>query len=121
MSNDGFANMDRFESISDLNERLEQQTPRRRPVVQRFRVQSDLNVVVEDSMNILLEVVHPNTGDVILRTNPITNVDRLEQMLHLARVSVADATDPVPTYRIEETCCGKCTGGTCYVDQVTGA
>ena len=23
--------------------------------------------------------------------------------------------------RIEDTCCGKCTGNTCYVDQVTGA
>lgn len=23
--------------------------------------------------------------------------------------------------RIEDTCCGKCAGGTCYVDQVTGA
>lgn len=28
--------------------------------------------------------------------------------------------EPEP-YRIEETCCGKCPGGTCYVDQVTGA
>lgn len=28
------------------------------------------------------------------------------------------AGDPV---QIADTCCGKCTGGTCYVDQVTGA
>lgn len=34
--------------------------------------------------------------------------------------------DGIPTaepepYRIEDTCCGKCDGGTCYVDQITGA
>jgi hypothetical protein len=33
----------------------------------------------------------------------------------------ADVIDPPEPYRIEDTCCGKCVGGTCYVDQVTGA
>jgi hypothetical protein len=31
-----------------------------------------------------------------------------------------DEERPEP-FRIEDTCCGKCPGGTCYVDQVTGA
>lgn len=30
------------------------------------------------------------------------------------------ASEPEP-FRIEDTCCGKCPGDTCYVDRVTGA
>lgn len=29
--------------------------------------------------------------------------------------------EPLPEFRIEDTCCGKCPGNTCYVDQITGA
>ena len=30
-----------------------------------------------------------------------------------------DAERSMP--RVEDTCCGKCSGNTCYVDQITGA
>jgi hypothetical protein len=44
----------------------------------------------------------------------------LEQALTAARKALPAAPDPEP-FRIEDTCCGKCPGATCYVDQVTGA
>ena len=33
----------------------------------------------------------------------------------------AEPQDRNPVWNIADTCCGKCVGGTCYVDQVTGA
>lgn len=46
----------------------------------------------------------------------------LEQALASARREYppSPAYEPEP-YRIEDTCCGKCVGGMCYVDQITGA
>lgn len=34
---------------------------------------------------------------------------------------IAKETIDMPTPNIGDTCCGKCAGGTCYVDQVTDA
>lgn len=47
----------------------------------------------------------------------------LERITKLERVvlSMPHRQGRSSAYDIAETCCGKCPGGTCYVDQVTGA
>ena len=59
-----------------------------RGIVHRFRVQPGLNVAIEDSHNILLEVERPDGSEVIIRSGVLSNIDDLKNMLDLARVWV---------------------------------
>ena len=62
-----------------------------REIVHRFRVQPGLNVAIEDSFNILLEVERPDGSEVIVRTGVLSNIDELKNALDLARVWVSNA------------------------------
>lgn len=57
-----------------------------RGLVHRFVVQPDLNVAIEETGNILAQVVHPGTGDEVARTGPLSDCDKLAEALTLARV-----------------------------------
>ena len=71
-----------------------------REIVHRFRVQPGLNVAIEDSMNILLEVTTPDDSEVIVRSGVLSNLDDLKNMLDLARVWVAAAEDDAESRRL---------------------
>ena len=43
----------------------------------------------------------------------------LEEIQSIDEDYSPDIDDPIPS--IDQTCCGKCPGATCYVDQITGA
>ena len=73
-----------------------------RQIVHRFSVQPGLNVAIEDSHNILLEVTKPDGSEVIVRSGIITNIDNLNNMLDLARVWVAGAEDDAYSRRMTE-------------------
>ena len=62
-----------------------------RQIVHRFNVQPGLNVAIEDSHNILLEVERADGSEVIIRSGVLSNIDYLKIMLDLARVWVAEA------------------------------
>ena len=64
-----------------------------REIVHRFRVQPGLNVAIEDSLNILLEVERPDGSEVIVRSDVLSSIDDLKNALDLARVWVAAAED----------------------------
>jgi hypothetical protein len=57
-----------------------------RKIVHRFVVQPDLNVAIEETGNILVQTVHPGTGDEVARTGPLSDCDKLAEALTLARV-----------------------------------
>lgn len=48
--------------------------------------------------------------------------DTREEAAHFARYGEGFRTkpEPEPMPNIGDTCCGKCPGATCYVDQITG-
>lgn len=66
-----------------------------RKIVHRFVVQPDLNVAIEETGNILVQLVHPGTGDELARTGPLSDCDKLAEALILARVW-RDAADDLP-------------------------
>jgi len=67
----------------------------------------------EDRLDSLVYETAVNDGEV----GEFKTVD-LEQITRLSEDVEPDTT---PTFNIADTCCGKCPGGTCYVDQITGA
>ena len=73
-----------------------------RQIVHRFNVQPGLNVAIEDSLNVLLEVTKPDGSEVIVRSDVLSNIDDLKNMLDLARVWVAGAEDDANSRRMTE-------------------
>ena len=71
-----------------------------REIVHRFRVQPGLNVAIEDSFNILLEVERPDGSEVIVRSDVLGNIDALKEALDLARVWVVVAEDDANSKRM---------------------
>lgn len=65
---------------------VEPEQAEQRGIVHRFVVQPDLNVAIEETGNILVQVVHPGTGDELARTGPLSDCDKLAGALTLARV-----------------------------------
>lgn len=70
-----------------------------RSIVHRFRVQPGLNVAIEDTLNVLLEVERPDGSEVIVRSDVLSNIDELKNALDLARVWVAAAEDDADSKR----------------------
>jgi hypothetical protein len=73
-----------------------------REIVHRFRVQPGLNVAIEDSHNILLEVERPDGSEIIVRSDVLSNIDELKNMLDLARIWVVAAEDDANSKRMTE-------------------
>jgi hypothetical protein len=71
-----------------------------REIVHRFRVQPGLNVAIEDSLNILLEVERPDGSEILVRSDVLSNIDELKNALDLARVWVAVAEDDANSKRM---------------------
>jgi hypothetical protein len=71
-----------------------------REIVHRFRVQPGLNVAIEDSFNILLEVERPDGSEVIVRTGVLSDIDALKNALDLARIWVGAAEDDANSRRM---------------------
>lgn len=56
-----------------------------RPIVKTIRVHPGLNVVIEDSHNVLIDIT-TNDGSVVLaRSSAVTDIDALVQALEFAR------------------------------------
>ena len=71
-----------------------------REIVHRFPVQPGLNVAIEDSLCILLEVTTPDGSEVIARSGVLSNCDDLKDALDLARVWVAGAESDADSARM---------------------
>lgn len=60
-----------------------------RPIVKTIHVQPGLDVLVEDSHNVLIEIGAPDDSTDTVRSGAVTNIDRLIQALEFAREWVA--------------------------------
>ena len=59
-----------------------------RTIVKRIAVQPGLDVLIEDTHNILIELSTPD-GTVLGRSGALTNIDRLTDLLQFARTWAA--------------------------------
>ena len=68
--------------------------------IHRFPVQPGLNVAIEGSLCILLEVTTADGEQVIARSDALSDCDRLKDALDLARVWVSEAESDADSARM---------------------
>jgi hypothetical protein len=78
---------------------LDGEPPDRRELVWRRFVQPGLWVVVEDSLNVLLELTTPDEREVLARTGPLSGSE-LADDIALARAAVADLEERAEQARL---------------------
>ena len=65
-----------------------------RPIVKTIRVQPGLNVLIEDSHNVLVEIGASDDSTDTVRSGAVTNIDALIQALRIARTWIAMESSP---------------------------